>query len=244
MIVVCAALGNAANAPFFVLGAVISKRSLGGAGAWALILSAFAAGSVIGGLATMRVKPRRPLLVGSTALLPIALPGTVLALGAPAVVIAAAAVLAGAGGMLFNALWETTLQQHVPPAALSRVSAYDWFGSLAVQPLGYAIVGPAASHLGTNATLYGAAAIMFGSCVAILSVPSVRELTALPSLPGRSDGGDRSGRLTADDRDQGDRAGDPEGAPRDRNHPSGRDERTQWSCEREAGDHGRGGQGG
>jgi len=82
--------------------------------------------------------------------------------------------------MLFNALWETTLQQHIPPAALSRMSAYDWFGSLAVQPLGYATVGPAVAHVGTHATLYGAAAIMFGSCAAILAVPSVRTLEAVP----------------------------------------------------------------
>lgn len=178
--VVCAALGNGANAPFYVLGAAISKRSLGGASAWALILAAFAAGSVAGGLATMRLRPRRPLLFGSIALLPIALPSTLLAAGAPAVAIAAGALVAGAGGMLFNALWETTLQQHVAPAALSRVSAYDWFGSLAVQPLGYAIVGPAVAHVGTHATLYGAAAIMFGSCAAILAVPSIRTLEAMP----------------------------------------------------------------
>ena len=34
---------------------------------------------------------------------------------------------------------EALPQRHVPPAALSRVSAYDWFGSLAFQPLGAAV---------------------------------------------------------------------------------------------------------
>ena len=34
------------------------------------------------------------------------------------------------------------------PAALSRVSAYDWFGSLAFQPLGLAIAGPLAAGIG------------------------------------------------------------------------------------------------
>ncbi len=65
-----------------------------------------------------------------------------LALGAPALAIAGAALVAGLGNMVFNSLWETALQQHVPPAALSRVAAYDWFGSLACQPLGFVLVGP------------------------------------------------------------------------------------------------------
>ena len=72
------------------------------------------------------------------------LPIALLALHAPAVVIASGALLAGAGNMIFNSLWETALQQHIPPAALSRVSAYDWFGSLAFAPLGLVIAGPAA----------------------------------------------------------------------------------------------------
>jgi hypothetical protein len=33
------------------------------------------------------------------------------------------ALVTGFGNMLFNTLWETTLQQRIPPASLSRVSA-------------------------------------------------------------------------------------------------------------------------
>ena len=73
---------------------------------------------------------------------------------APAVVVAAGALLAGGANMIFNALWETALQQHVPAAALSRVSAYDWFGSLAFQPLGLVLAGPAAAAFGTSTTLW------------------------------------------------------------------------------------------
>jgi hypothetical protein len=54
-------------------------------------------------------------------------------------------MLAGTGNMIFNSLWETSLQQHIPPAALSRVSAHDWFGSLAFHPLRLIIAGPAAT---------------------------------------------------------------------------------------------------
>jgi cystathionine gamma-synthase len=35
----------------------------------------------------------------------------------------------------------TAIEQHIPPASLSRVSAYDWFGSLLCDPIGLALAG-------------------------------------------------------------------------------------------------------
>ncbi|MEJ8669970.1 hypothetical protein WKI71_20765 [Streptomyces sp. MS1.AVA.1] len=39
-------------------------------------------------------------------------------------------------------LWATTIQREIPERALSRVSSYDWFGSLAFAPLGLLVAGP------------------------------------------------------------------------------------------------------
>src|SRR3989442_900025 len=61
VIVVAASIGNMMSGWFIVLGAAIAKSDLGGAGAWALILSSLAAGSLIGGLVALHVRPRRPL---------------------------------------------------------------------------------------------------------------------------------------------------------------------------------------
>ena len=47
--------------PFMVLGAVIARDSLGGAGAWALILAASGLGELGGGLVALRLRPRWPL---------------------------------------------------------------------------------------------------------------------------------------------------------------------------------------
>jgi len=60
-ILVFAGLANMAGMAFFILGAYVAKRSLGGAGAWALITSAFGAGSIVGGLLVLHLRPRRPL---------------------------------------------------------------------------------------------------------------------------------------------------------------------------------------
>jgi hypothetical protein len=59
---------------------------------------------------------------------------------------------------------------------LSRVSAYDWFGSLAFQPLGYAIWGPIAVAIGIEPALWIAAALMLASVLAPLAVREVRTM--------------------------------------------------------------------
>jgi MFS family permease len=150
LIVVAASFGNMFTAIFAVLGAVVSKESLGGALAWTTILVGLALGSLAGGFVALRVRPHRPLLFGSALTSFLALPSALLAVEASAAVIAAGAFLAGCGNMVFNSLWETALQRHVAPAALSRVSAYDWFGSLAFQPLGLASPGRARRRSGSR----------------------------------------------------------------------------------------------
>jgi predicted MFS family arabinose efflux permease len=179
VIVLAASLGNMMSSIFIVLGAVIAKTSLGGAGAWAAILASLGLGSLLGGVVSLRVHVRHPLFFGSSLLAFFALPMALLALHAPVVVIAAGAVLSGGGNMIFNSLWETALQQHIPAVALSRVSAYDWFGSLAFQPLGLVIAGPAAAAIGTSTTLWVAAAGSLAMTALAVATPSVRHLEAV-----------------------------------------------------------------
>jgi hypothetical protein len=90
-------------------------------------------------------------------------------------------------------LAERALQRHVPAAVLSRVSAYDWLGSVALVPLGFALAGPLADALGVTAVLWLAAGWnVLGSAV-VLAVPSVRRLPGA-SRPtrvlARADGGE------------------------------------------------------
>jgi CHASE2 domain-containing sensor protein len=106
VVVLAAAGGNMLAAPVFVLGPAISRSDLGGAGAWALIMAIFSLGSFVGGLGVLRLRPRRPLLVGSVAVSLFALPTFLLAGRSPAVAIAAGALVAGAAVMTFTALWE------------------------------------------------------------------------------------------------------------------------------------------
>jgi MFS family permease len=178
--VAAATIGNFVSAASGVLGPLVAKESLGGATAWALIVSAVGVGSLAGGVLALHVQPRRPMLMATLPLYLFGAPIAMLALELPAVSIAAVSLLSGAGLMISNTVWETTLQRHVPAEALSRVSSYDWFGSLAFQPLGFAIWGPVAELNGVSTTLWVAFAIQFVTTTALLLVPSIRHLRSTP----------------------------------------------------------------
>jgi MFS family permease len=163
-------------APYMTLGPVIAKESLGGPAAWGMIAAGWGVGTVVGGLIAMRWKPLRPMLVCCAAVLLIAPAMILLALRAPAPLIAALNAVGGSGMGLFTALWQTTLQQHVPEEALSRVSAWDWMGSYLFLPLGLVLAGPISDVIGVSETLWISVAFIVLSTIAVLLVPDVRNL--------------------------------------------------------------------
>ena len=163
-------------APYMTLGPVIAKESLGGPAAWGMIAAGWGTGLVIGGLIAMRWKPLRPMLVCCAAVLLIAPAMILLALRAPAPLVAALNAVGGAGMGLFSALWQTTLQQHVREDKLSRVSAWDWMGSYLFLPLGLVLAGPVSDVIGVSETLWISVAFIVLSTIAVLLVPDVRNL--------------------------------------------------------------------
>jgi MFS family permease len=170
-------ISNAAGAAFYILGPLIADRQLGGAEAWGLILTGGAIGGVIGGLLALRIRPRRPLLVGF-ALMPLVALQLLSLIGPAPVLLIAGAFLLGFGvGELTNTWWFTLLQQHVPEHARSRVSSYDWLVSFIFQPLGFLAVGPISQAIGFTPTLVGAAALVLLTYVTVSLLPSVRQVS-------------------------------------------------------------------
>ncbi len=165
----------------FVLGPVQAERHLGGASAWGLVMACFSAGLLVGALVSFRIRPRRPLLVAEIGVLMLALPLLCLTEPAPLALIAAAALVAGAGSEVFGVQWSLALQRHVPDAALARVSSYDALGSFALIPLGVAAAGPLADSIGIGATLIGATAVVLVATAAALAVRDVHGLPGEPS---------------------------------------------------------------
>jgi MFS family permease len=166
-------------APFEVIGPIVSRRSLGGATAWGLISASYAAGMAVGGLGSMFVRLRRPVFSVSWIFLVTSLAPLLLAHTAPVAVICAAYALDGVAVGVFVAVWDTTLQREIPPRVLSRVSAWDWMGSIAGMPLGFALTGPALALVGERSTLYAMAACGLVLAVWMLAARDIREIGAV-----------------------------------------------------------------
>nr|WP_237556693.1 MFS transporter [Streptomyces sp. SID5464] len=159
-----------------VYGPLVARDHLGGAGPWGLALGAFGAGTVAGAVLMTRWKPRRLLLAGTLCVFPLALPSAALAVPVPIGVLYVVMFVAGATIEVFGVSWMTALHQEIPEDKLSRVSAYDWFGSVALVPLATAAAGPAEEAFGRTAALWGCAGLVVLVTAAALCVPDIRNL--------------------------------------------------------------------
>jgi MFS family permease len=96
-------------------------------------------------------------------------------------------VVSGTGIALFDVWWHTALAERVPPHMLSRVTAYDWMGSLALLPIGYVLAGPLGEALGAVEVLSVGSLIALVALAGALAVRDVRELRRLePTAAGAS----------------------------------------------------------
>jgi MFS family permease len=163
-------------APFDVIGPIVSRESLGGALAWGAISASFAGGMAAGGLLLVGLTLRRPMVVAGVLFLFTSLSPVLLAIPVDVGIICAAYVLDGIGVGIYVATWETALQREIPGRVLSRVSAWDWMGSVAGLPLGYALTGPVLALVGESTALYGSAGCAVALTVWMLTVGDIRRI--------------------------------------------------------------------
>jgi hypothetical protein len=72
--------------------------------------------------------------------------------------------------------WTTTKQRLVPARLLGRVSSLDWFISIGLVPLSYALTGPIAEQLGARTTLISAGILGGVVTFAFLFLPGMRAI--------------------------------------------------------------------
>jgi hypothetical protein len=148
-----------AYAPLSVLGPTVGQEHYGDVAVYGVLMAAQGAGALGGSLLGFRWAPRHPLRTGLLWLLlwPVALGS--FALGAPLPVVYPLELLGGMAFALFIVWWETALARLVPPHLLSRVTSFDWMGSLALMPIGYVAAGPLGEALGAGPVLLAGAAV-------------------------------------------------------------------------------------
>ncbi|MCL6457145.1 MAG: MFS transporter [Gorillibacterium sp.] len=88
--------------------------------------------------------------------------------------LAALFTLEGFGIMIFGLIWETSLQELVPPEAFGRVASLDMLGSFALLPIGYILIGWLAEVIGGIPTIAIFSSIGIVTIIGILAVPAIR----------------------------------------------------------------------
>jgi MFS family permease len=172
----------------FVLGPVLAQDEWGGAAAWSVVTAGFGIGSIVGDVCAYRLKVGHPMALAAAALAVGSCQAVIIGSGAPVAVIAVLEAVTGVAVSLFFVTWETALQTHIPEAALSRVSSYDYLLSTGLMPLGLALTGPVSDSLGVRPTLYAMTVIAVPAALALLCVPAVRRLPAhAPATTSDSD---------------------------------------------------------
>jgi MFS family permease len=147
-----------------------------GRAAWGMVLAAQALGMVAGGLIALRTRWERPLFVGTAMILLEAPLMIALGLHPQVVLLVALAFAAGIGIETFAVAWDVAMQSNVPEDKLSRVYAYDWFGSLLFIPVGQILAGPLAAGVGLREAIVASGVVVLLATVTALCVPSVRNL--------------------------------------------------------------------
>ena len=168
-------------------GPLIAVTELGGKTVWLAALQASAVGYLTGAFIAGRTRVSRAILVGNIALMSYAAPLILFAVAAPAWAVVAGYGLAMACLGFLNPVWETAVQQEIPPEVLARVSAYDWLVSLGAMPLGYALGPLLAREIGYTWPLTAAAVLVLIALAIPVSLPAVRDLR----LRGAAAGGSR-----------------------------------------------------
>ncbi|MFD6316031.1 MFS transporter [Streptomyces nigra] len=157
-----------------------------GARSYGLVNSALGAGTVVGGLLALRLRPRRMLRAGAFGVFAFAAFPVTVGAGLSVAAMAAGAAVAGVGMAFWSVMWATSVQTQVPADVLNRIHAYDVAGSLAMMPVGQSLAGPAAGVFGPDHVLLAAGGMSFVVAASLLCVPAIRGLVRAdaPADPG------------------------------------------------------------
>ncbi|MFF2811295.1 MFS transporter [Streptomyces sp. NPDC058000] len=158
-----------------ILGPALTERTAGRA-AWGLVLSARGIGLLVSGAVLYRLAVGRLLALGQAASALGAVPLLVLGARWDAPWLIAGGFAAGLGVCVTGIAWDTSLQEHVPARALSRVAASSELLSYAAIPVGQLCVGPLARAYGGFRVVAVAGVVSAVAAVLPLASGAVRGL--------------------------------------------------------------------
>lgn len=160
----------------YVLGPLISTTDYDAERSYALWLTAFGAGAIVGGITAVRLRPRHPIRWVASLMMVAAAQPLILGAGVSSTVMAIAFAFAGVCVSFLFTVWDSEVQRRIPAEHLARVASFDFFGAISLMPIGYALAGPLAHAVGTRPALIGIGIFGVLSAGATLLVKEVRTL--------------------------------------------------------------------
>jgi MFS family permease len=177
IVVSCAAFFHLSFEGFFgVIAPVQAKAALDGARSMGYMMTGWGLGGLAGTLVAFRLRPRRQLLLAVSVMPLLTLWMFGLAIPAPMWLLVFFAFIGGVAIDLMYANWMTTLQTQVPEEAMSRVGAYDAFGSMVFAPVGLFVAGPLTQLVGPRTALIATGSLALVAALTPLLSREVRHL--------------------------------------------------------------------
>jgi MFS family permease len=167
---------------WFTLGPAVAEDTIGKQG-WGLVLSAESVGLVLMTVLLLRVRIRRPLLVGMLGCSLMAAPLVVLGVEPHLLALIACTFVAGAGIEVFSMAWNLAMQENIDDDMLSRAYSYDALGSFVAMPVGQLLYGPLGDAFGYREVLLWSGVAYAVIALLTLTSRSVRTLERQPVQP-------------------------------------------------------------
>ena len=160
---------------WFTLGPAVAKGTIGEQG-WGIVLSAESLGLLVMTVILLRVRLRRPLLVGMLGCALMGIPMMLLGVEAHLLTLVLVTFVAGAGIEVFSIGWSLAMQENIEDDMLSRAYSYDALGSFVAMPIGQLAYGPLGEVFGYRDVLLVSGIAYVAVALLALASRSVRNL--------------------------------------------------------------------
>jgi len=175
-----------------VLLPVVTREEFGGNFVYAAASVAAGLGGGIAALIWAKIKVPRPGLWSVISWMLFSLSLLVLVFPVHPWLVIGVYFIVGLSTEPFGVYWPTAIQREVPRELQARVFSVDHMGSLALMPLGMALVGPITEWVGMTEFLIFAVLFHVVTCIIVLFVPGVIDLKSPIKDPENSSQGEQN----------------------------------------------------